>query len=94
MAVEGQQFDDFKQLLLARLQKLAELIQPKIVQVHGKTIKSTDQQAQIEWSQINKALIRIDAGTYGQCVVCGKTIDRSRLTAYPHTPFCRSCVSP
>ncbi|KAA3638648.1 MAG: TraR/DksA family transcriptional regulator [Proteobacteria bacterium] len=94
MVVEGQQIDELKQQLLARQQKLVDLIRPTAVKVHGKTIKSADQQAQIEWSQIKKALARIDAGTYGQCVVCGEAIDNPRLTAYPHTPFCRSCVSP
>lgn len=94
MVIEGQRIEEFKQQLLARQQKLMDLIRPTAVKVHGKTIRSTDQQAQIEWSQIKKALARIEAGTYGQCVVCGEDIDKPRLTAYPHTPFCRRCVSP
>jgi RNA polymerase-binding transcription factor DksA len=84
----------FKQQLLVRRQQLAGLIQPKALHIHGKKTKSVDQQAQLEYSQIKKALARIEAGTYGQCVVCGEMIDGMRLEAYPHTPFCRSCVSP
>lgn len=94
MVLEVQQIDAFKQQLQARQQQLADLIQPASVKVEGKMIKSVDQQAQLEYSQIKKALARIEAGTYGQCVVCGEMIDGMRLEAYPHTPFCRSCVSP
>ncbi|MFV0542401.1 MAG: TraR/DksA family transcriptional regulator [Marinicella pacifica] len=94
MVLEVQQIDAFKQQLQARQKQLADLIQPASVKVEGKMIKSVDQQAQLEYSQIKKALGRIEAGTYGQCVVCGEMIDGMRLEAYPHTPFCRSCVSP
>ena len=84
----------FKQQLVARQQKLADLIRPKADRVDDKGHKSADQQAQIEWSQINKALKRIEDGTFGQCVVCGEAITHARLSAYPHTPFCGSCVNP
>ncbi|MCW8870217.1 MAG: TraR/DksA C4-type zinc finger protein [Proteobacteria bacterium] len=94
MVLEVQQIEAFKQQLQARQQQLADLIQPASVKVEGKMIKSVDQQAQLEYSQIKKALARIEAGTYGQCVVCGEMIDDLRLKAYPHTAFCRSCVSP
>ena len=94
MVVEGQEFSEFKCQLLARQQKLANLIRPMAVRVRGKTIKSIDQQAQLEWSQITKALARIDAGTYGQCVVCGEAIDILRLKAYPHSAFCHRCINP
>jgi RNA polymerase-binding transcription factor DksA len=32
---------------------------------------------------INSALERIDAGTYGKCEVCGKDIEKNRLEANP-----------
>ncbi len=92
--VEEQDINEIKQQLMARQQKLAALIRPTALSAQSKHKKSVDQQAQLEWSQINKALARIEAGTYGQCVVCGETIDSLRLNAYPHSPFCRSCVSP
>jgi len=94
MVVEEQVLSEIKCQLLARQQELANLIRPMTVRVHGKTIKSIDQQAQLEWSQITKALARIDAGTYGQCVVCGASIDVLRLKAYPHSGFCQRCVNP
>jgi RNA polymerase-binding protein DksA len=34
------------------------------------------------------ALARIDAGTYGNCEVCGKPIDPERLEAVPYATLC------
>jgi RNA polymerase-binding transcription factor DksA len=35
-----------------------------------------------------RALERIEAGTYGKCVACGRSIPRERLEAVPETPYC------
>jgi DnaK suppressor protein len=37
---------------------------------------------------IRSALQRIEAGTYGRCVVCGRPIGAKRLEAVPWTPYC------
>jgi RNA polymerase-binding transcription factor DksA len=37
--------------------------------------------------QIDEALLRIEAGTYGICVVTGAVIPQERLEAIPETPF-------
>ena len=39
-------------------------------------------------AQIEAALERIAAGTYGSCAVCGERIAEGRLEARPWTPFC------
>ena len=39
-------------------------------------------------AQIEAALARIDAGTYGRCGVCGEDIPEGRLEARPWTPYC------
>ncbi|MDQ0144263.1 TraR/DksA family transcriptional regulator [Pseudarthrobacter niigatensis] len=38
--------------------------------------------------QIEAALDRLAAGTYGTCAVCGEPIAEGRLEARPWTPFC------
>jgi RNA polymerase-binding transcription factor DksA len=38
--------------------------------------------------QVDAALARIAAGTYGTCAVCGEAIAEGRLEARPWTPFC------
>ena len=38
--------------------------------------------------QVDEAVARIDAGTYGTCSVCGKAIPVERLEALPWTTLC------
>jgi RNA polymerase-binding protein DksA len=40
---------------------------------------------------IDAALKRIDAGAFGLCAGCGRTIDLERLDAIPHTTLCIDC---
>jgi len=40
---------------------------------------------------IDDALTRIDAGTFGKCLTCGKEIDRDRLEALPYATQCIDC---
>lgn len=39
-------------------------------------------------AQVEAALDRIAAGTYGLCAICGEQIAEGRLEARPWTPFC------
>ncbi|NPA38765.1 MAG: TraR/DksA family transcriptional regulator, partial [Candidatus Nanohaloarchaeota archaeon] len=39
--------------------------------------------------EIDKALERIEEGTYGYCEVCGKPIEEKRLEAIPWTTLCK-----
>jgi DnaK suppressor protein len=42
---------------------------------------------------IDEALARIEAGTYGECRNCGQRISDERLEANPTTNFCGRCAS-
>jgi DnaK suppressor protein len=42
-------------------------------------------------SLIRLALERLDDGSYGDCIHCGKTIGIKRLEALPWTPYCIEC---
>ncbi|RGP36892.1 TraR/DksA family transcriptional regulator [Pseudotabrizicola alkalilacus] len=46
-----------------------------------------------ELRMIDAALVRVDAGTYGQCARCGAEIGDQRLDVLPFTPFCRDCAA-
>jgi RNA polymerase-binding transcription factor DksA len=39
-------------------------------------------------SDVDHALAKVDAGTYGQCEVCGQEIAEPRLEAMPATRYC------
>jgi RNA polymerase-binding protein DksA len=41
--------------------------------------------------EIDAALERIEAGTYGTCTRCGKKIDEERLEAMPYATLCIDC---
>ena len=41
--------------------------------------------------QVQHALDRIDAKTYGTCESCGKAIGKLRLQAFPRATLCMSC---
>jgi len=49
------------------------------------------QKEQDKLEEINAALQRIEEGTYGKCVVCGKPIEEKRLLAIPEAKKCIKC---
>jgi DnaK suppressor protein len=42
---------------------------------------------------VDRALKKMDAGTYGQCENCGKEIQEARLEAIPAARHCIDCAS-
>lgn len=44
-------------------------------------------------TQIEAALLRLDAGTYGLCLTCGEPIAPARLVILPHATLCVRCQS-
>jgi len=53
--------------------------------------ESLDLQEQNQIDEINRALNRMAAGTYGICEECGKNIPVERLRALPATRYCVRC---
>lgn len=51
-------------------------------------LEELDEVGRREAATIRAALDRLDAGTYGVCMRCGKPIAEARLDAIPETPFC------
>ena len=50
-------------------------------------------QARAAIDQIDVAIEKIHAGTYGQCDNCGTTIPKERLRALPYAALCVKCKS-
>lgn len=42
-------------------------------------------------NDVEHAIQKYEAGTYGLCDSCGKPIERARLEAMPHASLCLSC---
>ena len=45
-----------------------------------------------ELQQVDDALARVDAGTYGACANCGTPIPAARLEARPFAEYCVACA--
>ena len=41
--------------------------------------------------QTEKALDRLEKGSYGQCEICGEPIGKNRLMAFPRATLCMTC---
>jgi DnaK suppressor protein len=50
-------------------------------------------QARARLAQIDAALRRLAAGSYGRCEACGQPIAAARLTARPETATCITCAA-
>ena len=44
--------------------------------------------------RVDRALLKLEEGTYGTCDVCGKPIDPRRLRAAPESAVCVACPLP
>jgi len=56
-------------------------------------LHALDESARAEIAQIERALERLEAGTYGLCGKCGNRIDSERLRIVPYAVHCRHCAS-
>ena len=50
-------------------------------------------QARAAVDEIDRALAKITAGTYGTCERCGTAIPKARLKALPYAALCVACKS-
>src|SRR5260221_11628312 len=46
------------------------------------------QRVEAQLREVDDALARLDAGTYGRCEICGKEIGEARLEAMPAARYC------
>ena len=59
---------------------------------NGETLVALDQELSQELRRIDKALSRIDDGTYPDCESCGEPIGEDRLRALPYSVLCIDCA--
>jgi len=55
-------------------------------------LKALDEAGRREIAGIERALARMDAGTYGNCARCGESIAPARLRALPAAEHCIRCA--
>lgn len=91
--------------LLKEAEMLAEDMEPGDIQFdeesgEGDTLNvererdlALSAQARAAVDEIDRALAKMDAGTYGVCERCGKDIPKARLKALPYAALCVACKS-
>lgn len=60
---------------------------------NDEVLESLDASTLDEVGLIRGALDRLNAGTFGICLTCGKPVGEKRLEAVPHATTCISCAS-
>lgn len=71
-----------------------EVIDQKDVAEHAMRTGVSDAEERMhltEVAEIERALRRLDAGTYGNCLVCGEPIPLQRLLVMPAAERCTAC---
>ncbi len=59
---------------------------------NGEVLSQIGLEAESEINKINRALIRMDEGIYGECVDCGASIPEARLKVRPYSSRCVQCA--
>jgi RNA polymerase-binding protein DksA len=55
-------------------------------------VRKLDERGKEEIEEIDLAMDKMAAGTYGKCELCGKPIQYKRLMVLPATRLCRNCA--
>jgi|SRR3954467_5178723 RNA polymerase-binding protein DksA len=55
-------------------------------------LESLSERERHDLARIQASLDRIERGNYGECVVCGRAIERNRLRVLPDTDRCSGCA--
>jgi RNA polymerase-binding transcription factor len=72
----------------------ADVVDLASVRAPGPVLETLHHAQREELRDIEAALRRIDAGTYGACESCGRLIGRPRLRAIPSARSCLACAAP
>lgn len=66
-------------------------LEPQDRMLSSETKENLFQETTSDWNvftQVRDALQRIEAGTFGKCLDCGRPIETHRLASIPWTPYC------
>jgi len=59
---------------------------------NDEVLNSLNDEAKVTVMQIDKALLRMNDGTFGLCTECGVEINAQRLDVVPYAEFCIECA--
>lgn len=59
---------------------------------NGETLVALDREVHAELREIERALRRLEDGSYGTCTACGEDVAEPRLQAVPSASLCIDCA--
>lgn len=60
-------------------------------EISHERMEALERELKLHMGEIEEALKRIKAGTYGKCLSCGNMIDTDRLAIKPTALYCMTC---
>ena len=63
------------------------------IAVERLTQVAAHEQMLVQFEEIERALVKLDEGTYGECDSCGAVIPEGRLEIHPWAVLCVPCAS-
>ena len=96
-----QKLEDKKRELQARLERITANLRrgyeadskERAKQMEDdEVVDALGNEARTELLKISAALLRMDAGDFGNCTECGTEIQPARLSAYPYADECIDCA--
>lgn len=67
----------------AKDQEISSPVSTIEIQIHDRM--------RVRLASIDRAILRLEKGTFGACQSCGEEIDRDRLEALPYAELCIDC---
>ena len=68
------------------------LVDPGTIQEDRNDARRLIESIRADLLRVQRALERIESGTYGRCTACGQTIAAARLSAIPESEHCHHCA--
>ncbi len=70
---------------------LADFAEQAVQRENDEVVDRLREAVSADLRSISQALTRLENGTYGVCIECGKRIESARLEVMPASPRCISC---
>jgi DnaK suppressor protein len=70
---------------------LADFAEQAVQRENDEVVDRLREATAADLRSISQALARLENGTYGVCIDCGKRIESARLQVMPASPRCMSC---
>src|SRR5690606_12487188 len=76
---------------MAALRAMLERNRVELSTLEAKGADAQDERARLRLAAVRSALMRLDNGTYGECVRCDEPLGFEQLEARPEAALCPAC---